>query len=144
MKYTHTFLNAVCLFLVALILVACSPSKVDLMIEITTPGGVVLMEEVEFSDRFPPECEEQACMQQAESSEQFIVIWASFPGQTFLSMDTIVSLAKAYVIAGDDSRTDLSEHGILGDSYYLLFRAPNDASDFSLYVADNQPIELGK
>lgn len=128
--------------LVAFLLVACDASKVKLNDKITTPGGDVLIERAEISGRFPKDCQEADCIQNVEAGQQIIVVWASFPDQDFLRMDTIVSLGKSYLITGDGLQIDLTEHGVLPEGYYLLFKVPDDAKNFTLHIEDKS-IKLG-
>jgi hypothetical protein len=133
-------------------LVACGSSAPKA--EIETSQGTIIVQEVQLTDRFPPDCtDESATCDQAQEGYRHLIVWmgwsdAAGPG---ISVDALGKLTtftaesgEAYVTSGGGSQIELGANGMEAGRLFLLFRVPNDARDFTLYWPNNPPVDLGK
>ena len=93
----------------------------------------VTIDEVEISDRFPPDCEEGTSSCTMSEGYEYLILWlegGSLPG-------------TATITDSSGERYDLGG-GLWMGRAFLAQRVPESASGFTLYVSGVEPIDLGK
>ena len=101
----------------------------------------ITITEVVLTDRFPPDCEEGSVMcTMADEGYQYLVIWLDGGDST----DPLAALGSEVHMTDSSGERHNPGGGLLTGRYFLAQRVPQDASGFTLYCADVEPIELGK
>lgn len=114
--------------------------------EIETTLGTLVIEDVQFADRFPPACDPGSpnC-QQAQEGYQVLIVWLKrLDGgdPAAIGIEFFKASEEAYVIAGDSSRTDRTAGGLLQSRLFLAFTPRASAHDFKLFWPDNPAVDL--
>jgi hypothetical protein len=93
----------------------------------------VTIDEVEISDRFPPDCEEGTSGCTMSEGYEYLILWlegGSLPGTATITD----SSGERFELGG----------GLWMGRIFLAQRVPEGASGFTLYVSGVEPIDLGK
>ena len=113
-----------------LVLLACGGCEEEVIVVGDT--GVII-DEVEISDRFPPDCEEGSVTCYAYEEYNYLILWLQGGDPP----------SVVYVTDSAGERYDLGSGRWIGRTY-LAQRVPASASGFTLHVPGVEPIDLGK
>lgn len=112
--------------------------------ELSTPAGPFEIEEVQLTDRFPPDCVSGSVggCSVAKSGYQVLIVWVAPPEEFEGNLKQAMTAEKPYVSLEDGSQLDFAISGIASQRYFLAFTPPSSETNFTLHWPDNPPIEL--
>ena len=115
--------------------------------KINTAQGVLLIKDIQFSERLPPDCEDSnpSC-HKVEEGYQILIIWLELADdQGSLDINTMKFLnQEIYITSSDGSRTEASAAGFTPQGSYIAFTPASFAEGFEMSWPGNSPIALEK
>jgi hypothetical protein len=110
-----------------------------------TGGGLVTVDGVEFSDRFPPKCTTPSrnCSE-AKPGYRILVVWLKAKGDDSKLSQVLMNLETATVAADNGSKTKNFSGGMAEGRYFVAFTPPIADKNFTLHWGKNAPLSLGK
>lgn len=111
--------------------------------EIHTSAGVFSIEDVEITDRWPPDCGDLSPTCSApEPGYKVLVVWLD-PGSAEDVTGTLAGVySSLYVVDSEGERTKGFAGGMVSERFLVAFTPPESSSGFTLHWPDNDPIEL--
>lgn len=123
--------------------------------EVDSPAGILLVTGAEISDRWPPECTEgsNCYIAQEGSGSAVLIVWLARKGEgdpiTVFDEISVLVITKAITVAaGDGTVIEVGGGGVYYDptgltQTGLIFIVQEDQDGFILNWLDNPPIPLG-
>lgn len=110
-----------------------------------TGGGLVTVDGVEFSDRFPPKCATPGrnCSE-AKPGYRIFVIWLRAKGDDSKLSQVLMNLESATVAADNGNKTKNFSGGMAEGRYFVAFTPPVADKNFTLNWGKNAALALGK
>lgn len=130
-------------FVFLVLLLALTACGATMGKKLDTPAGTFKIEEVQLSDRFPPDCSSGAGCWSADSGYQMLVIWLTPPSDFDGDISEGMTDEQPYLTIDGDNRIEIAISGIAQTRYFLAFTPPDSASEFTLTWPDNSPLDLG-
>lgn len=121
--------------------------------KIKTSKGDFEIEEVQESDRFPPDCQNPPSpgCDKAREGYKILIVWLKSAGEGRVDMELFDLSKGVYVTADDDSKTERFSGGGIHQKtadggfegkLFVGFTPAKTARNFKLYWPGNSPIEL--
>lgn len=114
--------------------------------EVVASFGVLVIDGVEVSDKFPPGCGAPApgCSA-AQPGHKVLMVWVKAKGDADAASRALMMIPTGvYVQADDGARTDVFSGGMMAGRLFVAFTPPQSGKNFSLHWDKNVPIALGK
>jgi hypothetical protein len=114
---------------------------------ISTPVGKLLVDGVQFTDRFPPGCVlGTAFCDQADPGFRVLIVWlkrADGADPAAISEKFSDLSQGAYVVASNGKRTNVFSGGLLAGSLFVAFTPAASSHGFALHWPGNPAVPLG-